>query len=359
MSNKTAKREDLARTAALVRPALATKDYVPVLMHIHFAGDTATAFNDAAAIGVHKVAADLDCCVPGEMLIRALASFGGQEVLFQPGKDGALTLKSGRSTLRVPTLPAGDFPFEWPGADEGTELDLGREMVRAIERCLISVGSDPNHPAQMGVTMEAEGGFAVFYSTDNLTVSRCATGARAKLPGDAPVILPRFFCEQLVSLAKTFPDARLVLVVLDGALLVEVGNEASLLSKTLVDVTPVDFPRIVRKHCDLAGLADSLVVIPDQFDAALGRALLVTAGEVIRSAKVSIKGGQLRMRATSGAGDSDDDMALAGAPDESFTFDAALVQRGAKACALVGFTDKVTVMADSKLEFVHLIAHVA
>lgn len=357
--SKTAKREDLARIAALVRPALASKDYVPALTHIRFAGDSATAFNDVAAIAVHKVPGDLDCCVPGETLIRALGSFGGQEVLFQPGKAGDLTLKSGRSTLRVPTLPAGDFPFEWPGEDEGTELALPRSVVRAVERCLISVGADSNHPAQMGVTLEGEGGLAVLYSTDNLTVSRCATDAKVKLPGDAPVILPRFFCEQLVSLAKVFPDAQLLLIVLDGALLVEFGNSASLLTKTPVDVTPLDFPRIVRKHCDLAGLSEQLQVIPDQFDAALGRALIVLGGEVVKATQVDVAKGALRMRSTSGAGDSDDDMPFPDAPEESFKFDAALVARGAKACALVGFTDRVTVMADAELTFVHLIAHVS
>lgn len=358
MADKTtASRADLAQVAGLVRPALATRDYVPALTHIRFGGGRATAFNDVAAISV-RCAADVGRCVPGELFIRALGSFGGADVLIQRGDGGALSLRSGRATVRLPTLPESDFPFEWPGPNDGTEVPFGRELVRAVERCLVGVGGDSAHPAQMGVTLETEDGMAVLYSTDNYTVSRCATAAEMRLPADAPVILPRFFCEQLVALSRAFPDEGIVLVLHDTAVVAEFGKSASLLTKTPVDVAPLDFPRLIRKHCDLGTLQDALQLIPDAFDAALGRAALVLSGEAAKSTRVSARKGQLRMVSACDMGDADDEMPFPGDDLEEVCVDPALVARGAKACALVGFTERVTVMADADCQFVHLVAHV-
>lgn len=356
--SKTADRETLARVAALLRPALATRDYIPALTHIRFAAGEATAFNDVAAIWV-VCPAPVERCVPGELLIKALTSFGGSEVLFQEGKDGSLTLKSGRGTVKLPTLGADAFPFKRPAADEGTEVDLVPSVVRGVERCLLSVGSDPRHPAQMGVTLESEGGLAVLYSTDNYTMSRCETEAKMKLPGDAPVILPRFFCEQLISLTKAFPEERATLVLHGGALHAELGDKAGILTRTPVDVTPLDFPRIVSRHVDLGKLRGTMAVIPDAFDAALGRAAMVLAGEVSKRTRARLDGDGLRLSSSCAAGESDDEMPFAGTKGLEFLMDPVMVARGAKACALVAFTDRVTAMADADCKFVHLVAHTA
>jgi DNA polymerase III sliding clamp (beta) subunit (PCNA family) len=356
MTDKTtASKEALARACALVRPALHSKDYIPALTHIQFAGGRATAYNDVAAISV-ACRSPVEACVPGELLIRALSGFGGAEVSMQIDKAGAAVLKSGRSTIKLPVLAAGDFPYEAPDANAGEVMTLYREIVAGVEKCLMSVGADPSHPAQMGVTLDAEGGLAVLYSTDNYTVSRFQTKAKLKLPGDAPVILPRFFCEQLIGLARAYPQSTLDLVVYPGGLLVEANEgEASLFTKTPVDVEPLDFPRMFARHVK-GDVKEQLAVIPDQLDGALQRALLVLGGEPIKRTRVQARGGQLSLRTSTGMGDSEDDVAFDN-DDASFEIDPAHVARGAKACALMGFTDKVTLLADADGAFVHLIAH--
>lgn len=356
MSEKTVtSKETLMRAAALVRPALHSKDYIPALTHIQFADGRATAFNDIAAISV-LCHSPVEACVPGELLIRALSGFGGAEVSMQADKQGALVLKSGRSTVKLPVLPATSFPYEAPDPSAGDVMTLYREIVVGIEHCLMSVGNDVSHAAQMGVTLAAEEGLAVLYSTDNFTVSRYKTQAKLKLPGDAPVILPRFFCEQLISLAKAFPQASLDLVIYLGGLAVEVDEgDAVLFTKTPVDVEPLDFSRIVGKHLK-GDVKAQLSVIPDAFDGALQRGLLVLNAEPIKSTAVTVRGGRLTMRSTSSLGDSDDDMTFDG-DDVEIRFDPVFVARGAKACSLIGLTPQVTVLANTEGTFVHLIAH--
>lgn len=361
MTDKTTfNREVLSRALALVRPALATKDYIPALTHILFDGGRATAYNDIAAISV-RCDLDLGRCVPGAKLVQALGSFGGAEVLVQAGKEGEVVVKSGRGAVRFATLPAADFPYDPPGRG-GEEVALSREMVQAVERCLLSVGGESGHPAQSGVTLDAEGGLAVLYSTDGFTMSRCSTSAKVKLPGGAPVILPRFFCEQLVGLARAFPEDELFLVMHDGALQVDVGESATLFSRTPVDVEPIDFPRKFARHCPPGDLKKALFEVPGALDSALQRALLVMADERVKVTRVTLADDTISMRSGTGSQSAEDDMKYDGDksdPKGEFRVDPALLARGAKVCAIMGFTEDVTVMADAEGRFAHLIGHVS
>lgn len=352
-------RQALLKIATLVRPALASQAYIPALTHIRFADGMATAYNDISAISVRS-GVDMERCVPGELLIKTLASFGGEQIMVQGGKDGALLVSSGRSKLTIPTMPQESFPLDDDQiAGEGSEIGLDHSILKGIERCLVSVGNDPTHPAQMGVTLDADSkGLAVLFSTDNFTISRYQTKTKIDLPGDSPVIMPTFFCEQLLSLAKTFPDEPMTLVLLAGGLLVEFGEAAKLFTKTLFDLEPLDFPRIIDKHCKIGSIKTQLSAIPDSFDGALERALLVLGGVVDKATKIDIDG-ELQMFSTSSMGESNETMPYAGqeAPDEPFWVDPSLLARASKLCAHVAFLPKVVILADSDVNFVHLVAH--
>lgn len=363
MSDKTStNREALVKIAALVRPALASQAYIPALTHIKFDGEFASAYNDISAIMV-LAQVDVTVCLPGELLIKALNSFGAENIAFQESeKDKAVVLSSGRSKLKIPTLPASAFPFTLPDTKKADVETLDASILKGIERCLMSVGNDPTHPAQMGVTLDADSnGNAVLYSTDNFTISRYQTKSQVVLPGDSPVILPTFFCQQLVSMAKAFPDETVDLFILPGALLVEFGSKAKLFNKTLVDLEPLDFPRIFDKHCKVTGLKDRLAKIPDTWDAAFNRALLVLGGEVDKVTKVVVSDDAIKLHSTSSMGDSDDsmshDLEEPDAPTDPFYLDPSLVVRASKACGLMSFNSKALALADAEAQFIHLIAY--
>jgi DNA polymerase III sliding clamp (beta) subunit (PCNA family) len=359
MSDKNSiNREALARVATLVRPALSTQNYIPALQHIRFDGKYATSYNDISAISV-RLDMDVERCLPGELLIRALSSFGAETILFQENsKEGNVVVSSGRSKIKLPTLGLEAFPLTWPD-DEGNEIDLDHGILKGIERCLLSVGNDPTHPETMGVTMDADGGKAVLYSTDNFTISRFQTTSKLKLPGGAPVILPTFFCEQLISLAKAFSEEEMVLTIRAGSLLVEFGKAAKLFTKTLVDREPLDFPGMLEKMIKVDNLKENLDVIPDSFDAALGRALLVLGGELDKVTTITM-GNNLTMHSSSAMGDADDKLAFdgidLGAPEEVHV-DPGLVARASKVCGLMNFLPKAMILADSDVRFIHLIAY--
>lgn len=356
--NNSINRAELLRIAGLVRPALATQDYIPALTHIKFDKGYATAYNDISSIAI-RAELNLNRCVPGDLLIRALGSFGGENVAIAfDDKTSALLLSSGRSKLKLPTMNIKDYPFDIP-PEEAPSIVLTPEIIKGVERCLISVGNDPTHPAQMGVTLEVDAlGKAILYSTDNFTISSFRTSTAISLPGDSPIILPTFFCEQLVSLSKAFPKEITTLYLFPGAICVDFGTEAILFNKTVLDLEPMDFQNILKKHCNPAKVANDLQTIPDAFDAAFNRALLVLSNELDKSTQVKINSNGITLSSSSNLGDSFDEIEFkANGADKEFLIDPSLVIRASKCCSKLSFYPKVMLLSDDSGSFLHLIAH--
>lgn len=359
MSDKTnIERKVLTDVVNMVKPALSTASYIPALTHIRFDSEYATAYNDITAIMV-KAQMDLDCCLPGDLLARTLNSFSAQHVAIQQNSENEVVLSSGRSKIKMPALPITQFPFELVEADD--DLEVTPEMLKGIERCLISVGNDPTHPAQMGITLDVdEKGNAVLFSTDNFTISRYQTKTEIELPGDSPVILPTFFCNQLISLSKAMPAEDIGLSLLPGGVLATFGKmKAFLFTKAMVDLEPLDFPKIVGTNVKLSGLKDRAGKIPDSWEGAIQRALLVVAEEADKSTKFTADGEDLKLFTKTPVGESSDTVTLEldEFPEKPFHVDPSLIARASKVCSLIELGDRTLILADDEAKFVHLIAH--
>ena len=355
----TINRDALLKLASLVRPALSSQNFIPAYQHIKFEQKMATAYNDITAIIV-KAPFDLQGCLPGELLIKAVSSFNAESVVIQEGQiAGTLLLTSGRSKLKLPTLPVADFPFTLPRAKDAPVVELNDDIIRGIRRCLFSVGSDPTNPAQMGVTLESEDGIAVLYSTDNSTISRYQTKTKIKLPADAPLILPTFFCDQLLTLAKAFPEDDIDLEIHAGALLVTFGKNAKLLTKTVVDMQPIDFHRIIKTYLLVDEVKKQLQPIPDGFDAAWERALLVLSAELDKATLVDPAGTAIGLHSKSAMGEASDQLMCAdlGTKIKEFHVNPSMVLRAAKCTEAFALYPRTMVMGDKDGAFIHLISH--
>ncbi len=353
----TANRDALLKLVTLLRPALSTQSFIPALTHIRFSAGHATAFNDVTAIKA-KAPFDLECCLPGELFIKALSSFNADQVALTALEAGTLLLTAGRSKLKVPVLPIKDFPLKEPGAATDV-VAFDNDMLEGVRKCLFSVGADPTHPAQMGVTLDSEDGKAVFYSSDNFTISRYQTKSKVTLPAGAPIILPTFFCEQMLALAKVYPDDDVDLELFASALRCTFGKKASLLTKTVADLEPLDFQKILNKHLKIGDVKKQLGRIPDTFDAAWNRALLVLSGEADKATKVAEDNDGFSLYSKSALGEADDTMPLeqhVKFPSD-FYVDPQLVVRAAKVCGSLAFYERVMVLASDDASFIHLISH--
>lgn len=358
----TVRREDLLKAVQLVRPALSTQTFIPALSHMRLSDGVAEAYNDVTAISVElpeELGDDLDFCVPGDLIIKVLNSFTtGEVVLKRKGKTQAISVTAGRSNLTVPTLPSSDFPLKWPTGKAEAEITLNASVLKGLERCLLSVGQDAAHPAQMGVTLATdEDGCAVLYSTDNFTVSRSTTSEKIKLPANAPIILPTFFCEQLLALAKSFPDEKATLLLFDGAVMAELGSRASVLTKLVADVDPLDFQTILDKHVGTTSVRKNHSELPKGLEAALNRALLVLGATQDKFTEMSIVKEELLMSSSSDLGVCEDALEVDADDCNKFIVDPSMVLRAVKHCTHMTAKKNALVMSNSDASFVHMISH--
>lgn len=362
----TMNREALLRAAQLVRPALAAQPYIPALTHIRFDESGITTYNDISALFV-DIEHSLKCCIPGDLFIKALNGFTARDVKVERHpKEAAVVVSSGKGRIKIPTLDLVDFPFKWTKPSSADYIGFNDVMLRAMERCLVSVGNNPQHPAQMGVTLGAEEGRAAFYSTDNYTITRVITDTKIDLPADAPIILPTFFCEQMLTLAKAFPEGEMTLYLLENGLEVElssVGDEypaARLHSSQLVEHTPLDFPSVIAKNVPgLSSLSKELVPIPDGWEDAFERALLVLGSEVDKAASIEADEEGLHLFATSPFGEADEVIAWkkGKAPRDKIFLNPQHVIRGSGKLTHLSFAKGVLVLATEDATVVHVIAY--
>lgn len=355
-------REALLKVAQLVRPAVSNQAFIPALTHIQLADGYATAYNDVTAISVSlgsMVTGDeLDYCLPGDLLIKVLSGFTTSEVTFKTGgKEKAVTVSSGRSNIKLHPLAASEFPLDWP-AKSAPHIVIDDNLLRGIERCLISVGNDPTHPAQMGVTIEVgPKGNAVLYATDNFTISRFSSTTSVKLPADSPIILPTFFCEQLLVLAKSFPDDQIHLLLHDSAFVAEIGEKATLFTKIMVDASPLQFEKMLRNYFDPAKITNTATPVPSGLDAALARALLILSNSKDKFTKISCKGEVLQLSSSSDLGEADDDLAIDADDAKEFVVDPTMIARVLKLCDHMTMLDNALVLSSADGAFVNLVSH--
>lgn len=354
MSQQTVSRSSLSEAVSLVKAALSNQPFVPALSHLVFDGASVTAYNDISAISV-RTEVDLECCVPGELLIKTLSSLGGSEVVLTHSEE-ALVVACGRAKVKLPTLPLDVFPFSMPEF-EGKGLLLNSSILQGIAACLPGSGNDPTHPAQMGVTMSPVDDLIGLYSTDNFTISRYLANSTISIPGDVPIILPMFFCQQLLSLSKAYQNQVVRLMVRPDFLLAEVGDHVSLYTKVAVQVEPLDFERVLSKHLGSEDdLEDALREIPDGFDAAIDRALMVVSSDIDKATTITLAKGKMKLDTSSGTAEASDSFAYKSDFEEEVHVDPTFIARSLKIGTRMAILEDSLIITDGG-SFLHLISY--
>lgn len=368
MRNTSPNKASLTKTLQLLAPAVSRHAYIPALQHIRFGGGRATAFNDTLAIGVACADIALDVCIPGALLQKALGTLSGDAIALQQTDSASVSIVSGRSRIKLPCLAGDVFPLasELALHEEGAQQlgSVGDSMLEGLEACLAGVGGDPTHPAQLGVTIEAgSDGRAALYSTDNLTISRylCAEHTAPDLPGDAPILLPTAFVEQVLALAKAYPVAEITLWLYQGGIAATFDDVAWVFGKLMVDVEPLDFDRVIKQSAPGVH-ADMMTPLPSAAREAFDRALLVLGDSADRATRCKHEGDTLHLFTTAATGEVTDAVPLGMDPGDSSVgevfVDPKLILRAPKLCTQFVLMKKALVMTNDSGAFLYLISYV-
>lgn len=354
----TISREGFLKALNTVKPALAAQSYVPVLAHVCFRDTHFYAYNDVMAVTV-KCKTGLTCAIPGDLLLKLVNSLTSETVLVTIMDDAQALVSGGRSRVKLPILPESAFVFKLPERKALGTVEVDDEFLIGLERCLISVGSDPARPSGMGVTLIWQKSGVNLYSTDNVSCSRFnAKSTKFDFPVDMPLVLPTSFCQQLVDLSRVYKDQSVRLEVFQDYVLAKFGSEAELFSKFVLDVSPMDFEKIISRFTE--GRTQKPIEMPDTLKPAFQRALLVL-DDKDKATRVSLDGKRLLLATTTPMGDVRDQVnLLSEVTDElDFTINPELVVRCADVCKQMILYPDTFVGLGSDGKFFHLIAHYA
>ena len=349
-------RKKLLDSLNMVKPALAVKDYIPILTYFMFDDGSVTAYNDIQAINVESDV-DVQGCIPAELLIKSLGSMTAEQVEFKR-VDNHVLLISGKTKIKLPVLPVEDYPtvMQHNKKELGT-FKITEEMLTGIKKCLAAASNDPQHPSHMGITLEPmySADEIALYSTDNVTISCYIVRDKdTLLPDDKPLILPLVFCQQLILLSKITMDIEVG--IYSGSLVARFEDKAVLFTKTLADVNAINFMDVVSKYINPTQLTSKLQHIPDVFEQSIDRAVLMQNKEDFKTTSIVIANRTMTLESISKFGEATDDMPYAG-DDIEINIDPSLVKRVLPIASKMAMFRKVMVLTDENENYIHLIAY--
>lgn len=345
------KPQELLSTLQIVKPALSTLDFVPILKHFCFENNQVYAYNDVIGVRTESPI-DLDCAIPGSIFTALLGSFSSGTLELSNESESEILVKCGRSRSKLATLPKDDYLFKFPdGSDSILEFDFDNDFIHGLEKCLLSVGYDPTHPEQMGITLSVQDGEPILYSTDNKTLSRYKLQSELKGLDDHQRILPVEFCEQLVAIYKKFHDPGVV-VVGKGYILADFDHTL-LFSKLINDLNTPDYEAVFNSYkVD----ETQYIEIPSELEDALNRALILLKDVNNSEIKISINKRSLFIRSSTSITESSDTIPLKKSMESmEFVIDGLLLQKAIMESKKIGFQVGSVLLKDR--EFTHLVSH--
>lgn len=282
-------RDQLLTAVRAVNQTVERRNTIPILSNVMlrcgsgFLKILATDLDHWSARQIEYVGAPIDTTVEADRLITAIDTLrpGSLEISYL---HGALTIKQGRSTRKLMTLPSTDFPLAKP-TENATEFAMdAAPLLRVLETARVSVGVEETRYYLCGVFLEVVDGNIVAAATDGHRAVQVthpapdgATGAPASIIGTKAVNL-------ICSMLDAAPAGAQALVALDkGRFQVAVGQ--ALIAGKLVDATYPDYRRVFRyEH------ASSLIIQASELDRTIRAAGSAADGKT-RAVRIELSAG--------------------------------------------------------------------
>lgn len=307
------------------QPALSNRDLVPILACFCFDGERVTAYDDVVAIQAPS-AFPVKGAVKGKLLMEFLSASRARdlEVEGQEGPEGAnemLTLKAGRSRLKLPLLSEAQFMFKVPSTAGATRLPLDAAIIQAIKKCSISIGVDPATPWRFGITVSFKDNMIHFYASDNLTIAHAEIPRQTK--DEFSTVLPPRFAELLADLSGS--DVPEALTVTKKWVMAEFKSGLRLFARAVAEVRVKKYLAMIESV--MGGPKAKLHEIPKGLGSSLERAQVVLTAVGERYTEFVVKDGKLRMSSASSTAQVRDFLNLTGHPDIAIRCPPKLIER--------------------------------
>lgn len=281
------KTSEMLTALGLAKSSLGPNDsQMQVLAHFCFMDDIIYAYNDITAVVV-EAQTGLSCALHGETLMGILAVAGAEEVKIKLEGGGA-SIDVGNGWVKVPVLSAEDFLFQMPDEEPVVTLPFTDEVVKAFERCLMSVGADSLRPEFTGITVQVNKDGVVFYSSDNVSATRYKPEGKFVSRKTLSAVIPGIACEQMLKLRSD--GAKISLGERVGTL--EVGT-VTLVTK-LLPAKAEQFESIFKKHVE----PSTFCPLPVELGREIAKAVVLLGREQVKKCVLTFAKGKAAVSAS-------------------------------------------------------------
>ncbi|RWN51423.1 MAG: DNA polymerase III subunit beta [Mesorhizobium sp.] len=235
-------RQALARLLAATTRVVESRNTIPILSTVRLLADggklEATATDlDIEIQSAVAVEAEEDgaFCVSASLLDSIVKKLPASAVVSVSEADGVLTVKAGRYTSRLQTLPDADFPsFSADGFTTNFDLD----MASLFAPVTFAISTEETRYYLNGVYLAGNKTALTAVATDGHRLSRHATAAVGEFGG---IIVPR----KMVGLV---PKGNVSVSLSDTKFRVTAGE--TVITSKLIDGTFPDYERVIPKNND-------------------------------------------------------------------------------------------------------------
>lgn len=296
-----AERKELLKALAPLKPALG-RGAVVELTHIWFDGKYAYAHDGGMGVKA-KLETDFDFGVSGALLLGLLNQDGPEALDLSLNKDNALTVRAGKSSVKLVTLTSERRPWPYPEkiGKPVAIIVLTEEMLTGMRRVLTVKPANPTRLEHHGISVFTADKELQLYTTDSKVLATVPVPGESK--GIDSTVIPRAFAEQLIARCSAGAELKL----LAKCFACEADDGLTLFSNVFDTADILELPGYVTKYA--GDNSPKPFEIPEGFNAALERAVLLSG---IENPAVSLKvdGKKLTMRGRFKGGELDEDFSL-------------------------------------------------
>lgn len=312
-------RSELVKVLDVASRALANQDLIQINKCFAFDGETVRAYDETIGI-IAPCEMSEKFAVSGNTLLGLLKHAQSQDVTVTLDKQD-ITIKTGRSTFKLPWFPIEDYLFTEPLDQWNLELNLTEDLLAGIKACLLTSSRDTAQPALLGVSINPEKSGTTLYSSDSDAISAYSLDVKTK--AKSAYMMHNSFCDTLLDLAKETDCFNGTLSINKEWSCVAFENGYILYGRMIENENPLDFAGQIKKT--LKSDPD-FILVPVGLQHALARASVVADPETAKTV-VTVEQGRMKLITTTSMGVVRDSLAFKEHPDVVANISSALMAR--------------------------------
>lgn len=290
-----AEREELLRPLQIVASVAPSKASVPVLGNILVrqdggevtltASDIELQVKTSATIGASRDATAVT--VPARKLIDLVRALPAGDIVIDRGEK-RLTVRSGKSSYRLQTLPAEEFPMMAEDVAVASFTVTAKALKAKLKVLQGAMAVQDIRYYLNGMLFEIADGAVTLVTTDGHRLSAAKLTTAQQVTGAARHVVPR---KSITELIRLLPDEDELVDVQIGNKQVRFAFEKTRIVSKVIDGAFPDYSRVIP---NATRLPNKLAVRRDALLGGLTRAAIVCDGK-FRGVKLAMNHGEIRV----------------------------------------------------------------